>query len=197
MSDRYTRLRTSAWMDDDVMELPMIGKALWAYLIGGPQSNVAGFYKLPIKTLKTDLCGSLKDGTMLEGEEELFNKVILPLLYSQDKLWKYDKQTSQVLIPKYLKHNKVGGPKQLTALNSQIEPLTKCGLHVCFLANVVRFVGEDALKYFNREILVYAHEMAREDQKPNTIRLYNLLDNMLYSTSQYSTVQYNTIGPYQ
>ena len=193
MSDRYTRLRTSAWMDDDVMELPMIGKALWAYLIGGPQSNVAGFYKLPIKTLRTDLCGSHKDGTMLDGEDEQFNKVILPLLYGQDKLWKYDRKTSQVLIPKYLKHNKVGGPKQLTALNSQIEPLTKCGLHVCFLANVVRYAGEDALKYFNKEILVYVHEKTREQADPQEVVLYNRIHNMLYSTSQYSTVQYNTI----
>lgn len=190
MNDRYTRLRTSAWIDDEVMALPMIGKALWAYLIGGPQSNAAGFYKLPIKTLKTDLCGSDAEGNLLEGEEEQFSNVILPLLYSQDKLWKYDRQTSQVLIPKYLKHNKAGGPKQITGLNAQIETLTKCQLHVCFLTNVVRFVGEDALKYFNREILIYVHEMTRESTAAQETMLYNILDDILYPS--YKPVQYST-----
>lgn len=178
MNDRYTKLRASAWVDDEVMELPMAGKALWAYIIGGPQCNAAGFYKLPIRVLKTDLCGYTRDGDILPGEEEQFKNVILPLLYGQTKLWKYDKDTSQILIPKYLKHNKAIGCNSLKGLNAQIETLTKCPLHVCFLANVAKYSGKDALMYFNREILIYVKEKAKDMKDPLAVYIYNMLPNL-------------------
>lgn len=179
---RYTTFRSEMWTDSGIEKLSIEGKALYAYLLSSPYNTIAGYYKLSIKNLKGDLCryDSSKDEY---NEEDLiaFRTKILPELISQQSLWKYDEGTSQIFIPTYLKYNKVGGPKQLKSVATQVEALTKCSLHRNFLFAVQKYTGKESLEYFSREILVYVRELCKNQESPIDIVLYKDITSLIGS----------------
>ena len=177
---RYTTLRSDLWIDPAVEDLSPTGKLMYVYLLTSPVGNAAGFYRIPPRQIAGDL--------------HIPEKEILPELCDQTKLWKYDAETRQVLIPKYLKYNKAVSEKQVKGVNAQIESLQKCVLHRDFLFYLNKYCGEKALQYINEEIKVYVKELCRKGRETNTTDyiLYNLLSSE-DNTYQTNTYQFNTI----
>lgn len=137
---RYTLVDNSIWGDDEFDELNDSGKIMYLYLLTCPVGNISGFFKLPPKQIASDL-GKPKEK-------------ILPQLKAQKKLWKYDEETRQVLIPNYLKYNKASNERQVKAINAAINKLTLCELHVDFLKAFLTYSGMDAWKYLDRDLVV-------------------------------------------
>lgn len=163
---RYTSIRSEIWTDGEVENLNVIGKALYLYLLTSPLSNAAGYYRIPVKQIALDL--------------NLEEKEILPELRSQQKLWKYDEKTKQVLIPNYLKYNKLGGPNQLRGLNIQLSTLEKCDLHIEFIYSVHKYLGDAALEKLDKEFLKYVLTKCKEldGKEAKATVLVNILNNI-------------------
>lgn len=162
---RFTSIRSDIWIDEEVGELDPNGKLIYVYLLTSPLGNAAGYFKIPTRQIAFDL-----------GLEE---KIILPQLTKQKKLWKYHEKSKQILFPNYFKYNKIGGTNQLIGINNQIMPLEKCPLHVDFLWAVHKYLGDKAFSIIDTEILKYVQIQCkeREGKDPQATVLLEVLNN--------------------
>lgn len=178
---RYTAIRSELWDSPEVRRLPLPAKGLYNYILAGPLSNIAGFYKLPIMQIKLNFCRYDAETDSFNPEDvELFNRYIKPALYDQSKLWIYDKDSEQILIPDYLKQNKAAGPKQLKGIAAAVSTLTICPLHFDFLKSLELYCGADAVKLINEEnpgLLEYAIDLVND--RPELEGKYQELRNSL------------------
>lgn len=136
------------WKDPAFMELSPAEKLLYNYLLNSPVNNGAGYYRLTKAQLRMDFCREADTPSGLnEFDEKVFNRFIYPALVS-NKLWRYDEQAKQVLVPNYLKYNKVGSQTQVKGvLFRAVDPLERCPLHILFLKECYIYLGEGHLKY--------------------------------------------------
>ncbi len=165
---KYTMVRSETWSDRKVAQLSIPGKALYNYILTSPVSNLAGYYALGIMQIKTNLC-RYEEGRFNAEDEQVFEEKVLPELYSQKCLWKYDNETKQVLIPKYLKYNKIGGSSQLIAVGKAIRTLEVCELHIDFLYALHKYVGTAACDYIDKDIVKRVLEMAKGKNNPEAL----------------------------
>lgn len=128
------------WQDPAFRAMDFDGKGLYCYLLTSTVSNAAGYYRLTKAQLRVDLCAEDDESIsgFLEEDNARITEKILPMLYGENKLWEYDQQTKQVLVPNYLKYNKIAGPKQLPTLISAVNSLSLSPLHVLFFREASR-----------------------------------------------------------
>ena len=111
------------WIDSDIWtdteDLTVQERLLYLCLLTNNQRNIAGYYKLNIDHLSLDV--------------GLAKQKIESMLIRQKKYWIYDKETRQVLIPKFTKHNTVKSSPQVIKLNAELRTLKPCPLHKEFL----------------------------------------------------------------
>lgn len=144
---RYTTMINDMWTDPAFTALGPTERLLYNYLLNSPVNNAAGYYRLTKAQLRVDMCredDSTDTGFMAE-DEKLFTEKILPALTSQCKLWKYDEKTKQVLVPNYLKYNKIVGPKQMGPLINALLPLQKSPLHILFFKECLVYMRQEDL----------------------------------------------------
>ena len=135
------------WADDEIDSLSPHGKLFYMYLLTSPLSNIAGYYRLPVKQIVMD--------TGIDEPE------VRHLLTMNTKLWKYDMETKQVLIPNFLKYNKLQGSKLLKGMAIQVQGLARSPLHVDFMLYAIRYAGDQVIdvmdpttmKYINLELV--------------------------------------------
>lgn len=121
------------WKDLAYIDLKPVEKLLYNYLLNSPVNNAAGYYRLTKAQLRVDFCREADTITGFnESDEALFNNEVLPALINGSKLWTYDENAKQVLVPNYLKYNKITGEKQVPLLVAALLPLEKCPLHILF-----------------------------------------------------------------
>lgn len=177
---KYNITRSELWNDKEVSKLSIGGKLLYVYLLSSPHSNIAGYYHIPIKRIKGDLCRYNEEtDTFFKEDIQFFNKDIYPALIEQEKLWMYDKETEQVFIPTYLKHNKIGGPKQLKAIDTCLKTLSVCPLHIEFLNKLIRYTSEDALMYLDPVMLKEVKSLLESIDNDIYISLLNIINSYL------------------
>lgn len=125
------------WIDGDLWhdteDLSSAERLLYLYLLTNDQRNVAGYYKINTRLAAFDF------GTT----ETKFEK----MLSRQQKYWVYDKETKQVLIPKFTRYNIIKSKQQYAKLNVDLNQLKPCKLHKMFLDSFVDVngVGADLL----------------------------------------------------
>lgn len=119
------------WIDSDIWtdteDLSNDEKILYLYLLTNEQRNIAGYYKCNLGHMALDF-GVTE--TRLEK-----------MLCREQKYWKYDPETRQVLIPKFTKYNIIKSKQQYTKLNAEISKLKPCGLHKEFIEAFVKENG--------------------------------------------------------
>ena len=111
------------WIDSDIWSdtegLSNTELMFYVYLLTNSQRNIAGYYTVNLKHMAVDL-------NMSQSRiEKLLNK--------EQKYWKYDSETKQVLIPKFTRYNTVKSKSQITAMNSELNRLHQCPLHKEFI----------------------------------------------------------------
>lgn len=111
------------WVDSDIWyetrKLTANEQSLYLHLLINDGGNIAGYYKLNLQHLATD---------MKMDEDQ-----VLALLKKKTKYWMFDEETEQVLLPKYTKYNMVKGSPQIKKLNAELALLTPCRLHKEFI----------------------------------------------------------------
>ena len=111
------------WIDSDIWsdteDLDNEEKMFYLYLLTNGQRNIAGYYKVNLNYMALDIGMGKAD--------------IEALLLKDTKYWKYDKDTHQVLIPKFTRYNVVKSKQQITKMNAELSMLKPCRLHKLFL----------------------------------------------------------------
>lgn len=111
------------WIDSDIWNdtdgLNNQEQVVYLWLLTNSQRNIAGYYKLNLRYMALDLHAS----------ETRLEKV----LAKEQKYWMFDRETHQVLIPKFTRYNIVKSKQQITALNAELNKLKPCPLHKAFL----------------------------------------------------------------
>jgi len=171
---KYNTVRSEMWSDKEFYKLSHEDKLFFNYILSCPVGNMAGYFKLPIQQIKIDLCRYDKETDEYNKDDmDGFRKKILPSLKCESKLWKYDYETEQILIPSYLKYNKVGGEKQMTAINKSILTLTFCDLHIDFLYAIKKYVSPESVRYLDSglvaDIYVRAEELLSKSEEAQTL----------------------------
>ena len=115
---KRTWIDSDIWSDTD--DLTMTEKVFYIYLLTNNQRNIAGYYKINPKYVALDM--------------GIDKRKVETILSRHQKYWVYDKETSQVLIPKFTRYNIVKSRQQMTALNAELAKLHPCRLHKLFLA---------------------------------------------------------------
>lgn len=137
------------WIDSDIWSdtegLSNEEFVLYLYLLTCEHRNIAGYYKVNFRYMAVDLGIS----------EQKLEK----MLCRKQKYWVYDKETKQVLVPKFTKYNTVKSKPQIVKLNADLNSLKPCGLHKKFLEAFVEVngIGSDDLidEKFRRAAGVY------------------------------------------
>ena len=92
------------WIDSDIWsdteDLDNEEKMFYLYLLTNGQRNIAGYYKVNLNYMALDIGMGKAD--------------IEALLLKDTKYWKYDKDTHQVLIPKFTRYNVVKSKQQIS-----------------------------------------------------------------------------------
>ena len=114
---KRTWIDSDIWADTD--DLNITEKVFYIYLLTNSQRNIAGYYHFNIKYAVLDL-------GMADDHIEV-------LLTRNQKYWAYDKDTHQVLIPKFTRYNVVKSRQQITKMNAELSMLKPCRLHELFL----------------------------------------------------------------
>lgn len=111
------------WIDSDIWrdtrKLTKEELDLYLRLLVNEGGNIAGYYRLNIQHLASDM--------------KLTEDEVTALLSHKNKYWLYDPDTEQVLLPRYTKYNMVRGAPQIKKLNAELAALTPCHLHKEFL----------------------------------------------------------------
>lgn len=178
---RYTQISDKVWGNDCFRRLTIPEKLLYVHLLTCPLNNLAGYYQLTVGQLKLWVCSNAQDeyGDVVYNEEDeaLFRQVA-KRFYAEDKLWKYDRESQMVLLPSYLKYNRIASPTQMKGLLQTIKSLPKSELlHLDFLWSVQAYVGKtredgtEFLKQLDRETKQYALKLCREhpDRKESVV----------------------------
>ena len=130
------------WIDSDIWcdteDLSDDEKIIYLYLLTNDQRNIAGYYKLNIRHMAFDL--------------GITEARLMKTLVREQKYWIYDKETSQVLIPKFTKYNIVKSKQQIAAMNAELSKLKPCPLHRIFLESFVEVNGTGAETLIDEKI---------------------------------------------
>lgn len=131
------------WIDSDIWtdteDLTVKERLLYICLLTNNQRNIAGYYKINISHIRLDIGFT---------ETELTE-----MLLKKQKYWDFDKDTRQVLIPKFTKFNTVRSPQQIKKLNAEIDMLKPCRLHPKFIQAFVNCNGIGAEELLDKKFI--------------------------------------------
>lgn len=107
----YRKVQTSFWSDTKVIDdFTPEDKYFYLYLLTNSKSNLCGCFEISIKKMASDL-GYSKDSV-----ENLLNR-----FQNVHKVIKYDKDTKEIIILNWYKHNWTNSPKFKAALKKEID----------------------------------------------------------------------------
>ena len=124
-------------------------KLLYFQLLSHPNKNKAGYYQIDL-----GIQSLLREKSEEECKAELME---------QTGLWMYDDKQDLILIPTYLKYNKIGSPKTLLGMKYELEQLPMSDLCLEFIYRVNEYTEGKGLEYIPPRMLKYAK--ARIDKK--------------------------------
>ena len=138
------------WIDSDIWTdtegLNNAEQVLYFWLLTNSQRNIAGYYKINLAYASLDL--------------HISESRLEKMLCKEQKYWIYDRETKQVLIPKFTRYNIVKSKQQLVKLNAELNQLKPCRLHGLFLEAFENVNGVGATQMIDRKFKSRAGENA-------------------------------------
>lgn len=129
------------WIDsdiwDDTEDLDNECKLFYVYLLTNRKRTITGYYEVNLRHIASDL--------------GLTEPKVERLLLKKQKYWVYDRDTKQVLIPKFTRYNIVKSKPQFSALNAELNKLKPCPLHKAFLASFEEINGVGSLEMIDHK----------------------------------------------
>ena len=132
--------------------LPPDLKLLYFQLLSHPDGNKAGFFQIDMEY--HDL---LRGGI---GEEACRDE-----LSTDTGLWFFDRSTDVVLIPTYLKYNKIGSAKTFQSMKFELEQLPKTRLCLEFIYRVNEYTEGKGLEYIPKKMMDSARAFMKQTKK--------------------------------
>ena len=120
--------------------MPQDLKLLYFQLLTHPDGNKAGFFQIDM-----EYHNLLRGGI---GEDACRKE-----LKTETGLWFYDETTDVVLIPTYLKYNKIGSAKTLQSMKFELEQLPKTKLCLEFIYRVNEYTEGKGIDYIPEKML--------------------------------------------
>jgi uncharacterized phage protein (TIGR02220 family) len=130
-STRYIRIATRFWSDEKIEELSEQARYLYLYILTNQHTNMAGFYRLPAKYIQADLSWNIKQ--LNKPFQELLSKGLV----------KQDLTRSIILIPNFLRYNKIQNPNQVKSVQKITEELPDNDLFEEFVDCIKQYVSCD------------------------------------------------------
>ena len=130
-STRYIRIATRFWSDEKIEDLSEQARYLYLYILTNQHTNMAGFYRLPAKYIQADLSWNVKQ--LNKPFQELLSKGLI----------KQDSNRSIILIPNFLRYNKIQNPNQVKSVQKITEELPDNNLFEEFVDCIKQHVSCD------------------------------------------------------
>lgn len=140
---RATWVVSNIHFDRLYKKMPEHLQLLYFQLLSHPNGNKAGYFQIDL-----DVHGILRKG---KTEDELREE-----LMSNTGLWFYDPKTDVVLIPTYLKYNKIGSSKTFVSFQHELEMVPNSELVLEFIYRVNEYTEGVGLDYLPANMLKYA-----------------------------------------
>lgn len=140
MAGRISIINSSVHSDKAYKALSTERKLMYFQLLSHPQGNKAGFFQIDTEYMADIMCKC--------SETELFVRLTTPTT-----LWQYDPSTDVVLIPNYLKYNKIGGVKTFTSMRYELEQLPKTTLCVEFIYRLNQYTDGKAIPFLPKSMV--------------------------------------------
>lgn len=143
---RYTAISTEMWNDKEFVNLPDEEKLAYIFFLTSPFTNMAGFYRLPLKYAELYIGDKAK-----------------AILQKPTKLWKYDFDTEQILLPNYLKYNTVRSPNQMKGLAGAIRGIEYSKLYIDFFLSLYKYCEPKMMEYIPQDIKKYMQMLIEQE----------------------------------
>lgn len=134
-----TWIVTEIHFDKRFKALPDELKLLYFDLLTHPQRNKAGFFQIDI-----DVHRILRGG---RSAEECRKE-----LETETGLWLYDSKNDVVLLPTYLKHNKIGSEKTFKSITYELESLPPTELCIEFIYRLNEYTDGKGVAYIPKNM---------------------------------------------
>ena len=128
-------------------------KLLYFQLLTHPDGNKAGFFQIDMEY------HNLMRGNI--GEEECRKE-----LEANTGLWTFDRNTDVVLIPTYLKYNKIGSAKTFQSMKYELEQLPKTRLCLEFIYRVNEYTEGKGIDYIPAKMMECARAYIKTIKDP-------------------------------
>ena len=161
---RATWIVSSIHSDRMYKALPEELKLLYFQLLTHPNGNKAGFFQVDI-----DIHRILRGG---RSEEECRQE-----LEANTGLWAYDRKNDLVLIPTFLKYNKIGSSKTFQSMKFELEQLPKSRLCLEFIYRVNEYTEGKGLDYIPGKMMdcARAYLKTKKDLSLHDSIIYKIL----------------------
>lgn len=162
---RHVIINTGIHSDPEFKALTATQQLLYFKLLSHPYGNKAGFFVLDSNYTAKILmgCSAAKLKTMLKTETDL---------------WRYDEANDVVLLPNYLKYNKVAGSKTLTGLRYDLESLPKTKLCVEFIYKLYAYTEGAGMVYIPHQMLETAKALTKNQDTVLSTLVYKYITSL-------------------
>lgn len=144
----YVLINRGIHRDKDFKALTPDQQLLYFKLLSHPYGNKAGFFILDLE----------ETARLMRWTKPK----LLKNLKADTPLWEYDETTDVVLLPNYLKYNKLAGCKSLTGLKNDLEQLPKTHLCVDFVYKLNEHTEGEGLAYLPHRMVETAKALTKD-----------------------------------
>ncbi len=106
---KYRTIQTKFWSDPFIMELTPEQKFFYIYLITNPATTQCGIYEISIKKM------AFETGYNTDTIEKLID------IFTENKKMIYCRETNEVCLVNFLRHNSSSSPKIMACINKELE----------------------------------------------------------------------------
>jgi len=157
---RATWIISNVHSDRLYKALPEELKLLYFQLLTHPNGNKAGYFQIDI-----DIHRILRGG---RTEDECRKE-----LETDTSLWLYDRTNDIVLIPTFLKYNKIGSNKTLQSMKFELEQLPASPLCTEFIYRLNEYTEGKGLDYVPHKMVLQARSYMSEIKALNTLTAHD------------------------
>lgn len=158
----YSLIVRGIHRDKDFKALTNDQQLLYFKLLCHPYGNKAGFFILDF-----DETASLMRWSKAKLKKNLVE--------TQTSLWEYDESTDVILLPNYLKYNKIAGPKTLTSMRYELEQVPKTRLCVDFIYKLNEITEGEGIAYLPHSMVQTAKALTQGSKTPRDAIVFKIL----------------------
>jgi DnaD/phage-associated family protein len=126
----YTKVESTFWTDEKVIELSATARYLMLYILTSPHRNILGLFFLPEPYMCFD--SGLSPEQFKQGFQELLDKGLI----------KYDAKTKIILVKNFLKYNPIENPNQTKSAIEKLNELPQTELLKDF-TEVISYLSQE------------------------------------------------------